>query len=71
MHDVIAARLYNQVMLNRAYLKTILANQCIILANQSGNTDHRLLYEKVHQQVFREYKDIISQDKKSVDPPEK
>ncbi|MBL4651359.1 MAG: hypothetical protein JKY53_00635 [Flavobacteriales bacterium] len=67
MHPGLYGRLYNQVMLNQAYMKTVLANQCIILANQAEpKANHRLLYQKFQKEVYNQYKILIDKDKKQV-----
>lgn len=67
MHPELYGRLYNQVMLNQAYMKTILANQCIILANQAEpKADHKLLFQKFQKEVFAQYKILIDNDKRHI-----
>ena len=72
MNDEFFTRLYSQVLLNRAFLRTILANQCIILSNQSGiEGDHKELYNKFSKEVNRQFHSITKEDKQEIENREK
>lgn len=67
MNEEFFSRLYSHVLLNRAYLRTVLANQCIILSNQSGiEADHKELYNKFSKEVNRQFQSIMKEDKQEL-----